>query len=120
MPMDSSYISELLRPYRVSLQFTEKAKQDFQSYHRDQQRLILAMLVKQGQRDPRLRPNGNGIPLYGELQGFAKIKSKSLSLRIVYRPLETEQETVMQVFAIGPRDHDEVYKRAIKRVRDVK
>lgn len=78
------------------------------------------MLVKQGQRDPRLRPNGNGIPLHGELQGFAKIKSKSLRLRIVYRPIETEKETVMQVFAIGPRDHDEVYKTARKRVLNEK
>ncbi|CAB3394124.1 hypothetical protein [Kyrpidia spormannii] len=52
-----------------------------------------------------------------ELAGPAKIKSKSANLRVVYRPVDEEDGTVtMEIIAIGPRDHDKVYKEAARRM----
>ncbi|CAB3393201.1 hypothetical protein [Kyrpidia spormannii] len=52
-----------------------------------------------------------------ELAGLVKIKRKSANLHIVYRPVDDEDANVaMEIIAIGPRDHDKVYKEAARRM----
>lgn len=115
--MDRDRFDEMLRQCGVQVRFTKAAAEDFQSLQKNQQRFVLALILKQAQKNPRLRPAGNGIPLHKELAGLAKIKSKSANLRVVYRPVDEEDGTVtMEIIAIGPRDHDRVYKEAARRI----
>jgi len=65
---------------------------------------------------PLIRPKGVGKPLGKKLIGFTKIKSNQLNIRIVYRPLESAGKILMQIIAIGPRDKDAVYRKAVHRL----
>jgi mRNA interferase RelE/StbE len=59
----------------------------------------------------------------GPLIGFTKNKPKAMSLRIVYRPVESQKlggEIRMEVIAIGPKDREEVYDMAAVRVAQFK
>jgi len=115
--VDRDRFDELLRQYGVRVRFTKAAVEDFHSLQKNQQRFVLALILKQAQKNPRLQPAGNGIPLHKKLAGLAKIKSKSANLRVVYRPVDEQDGTVtMEIIAIGPRDHDKVYKEAARRV----
>ncbi|ADG07440.1 type II toxin-antitoxin system RelE family toxin [Kyrpidia tusciae] len=115
--MDRGRFDELFRQCGVQVRFTRAAAEDFQSLRKNQQRFVLALILKQAQKNPRLRPAGNRIPLNKELAGLAKIKSKSANLRVVYRPVDEGDGTVaMEIIAIGPRDHDKVYKEAARRM----
>ena len=89
----------------------------FKSYHKDQRRTILALILRQAEKNPRMQHNGCGAPLRGELHGMAKIKNKATSLRVVYRPVEQSDGIVlMEIVAIGPREREEVYRLAAQRL----
>jgi len=100
----------------VEVRFSNNARQDFKSYGKGEKTNIIAMLALQAKKGPLLKPGGTGNPLHRELAGFAKIKRKDLSLRIVYRPRQNNGFVVMEVVAIGPRDKDEVYRMAVRRL----
>lgn len=74
------------------------------------------MILKQAQKGADFKPHGNGNQLEPPLHQFAKIKSKSISLRIVYRPVLESEMVEMQVIAIGPRDRNKVYEMATERL----
>ncbi|HEU4964071.1 MAG TPA: hypothetical protein VFV52_09520 [Bacilli bacterium] len=57
--------------------------------------------------------------MHGDLVGFGKIKPKKLGLRIIYRPVHAHLIR-MEVIAIGPRDREQVYALAAKRVTEFK
>ncbi len=108
---------EALERLAIAVQFTPGAARDFRTYHKDQKRAILALILKQAEKNPRMKPGGCGIPLHGELHGLVKIKSKATSLRVVYRPIERPDGTaVMEIIAIGPREREEVYRLAAQRI----
>lgn len=109
-------LNQILLKYGVEVKFSKSAKQDFKSYGKGEKTNILAMLTLQAKKGPLLKPDGNGNPLHKELAGFAKIKRKDLSLRIVYRPRHDGELIVMEVVAIGPRDKEEVYRMATRRL----
>lgn len=109
-------LNQTLRQYGVEVRFSKNAKQDFKSYGKGEKTNIIAMLTLQAKKGPLLKPDGNGNPLHKELAGFAKIKRKDLSLRIVYRPRQNDGLVVIEIIAIGPRDKDEVYRMAVRRL----
>lgn len=109
-------LNQTLRQYGVEVRFSKNAKQDFKSYGKGEKTNIIAMLTLQAKKGPLLKPDGNGNTLHKELAGFAKIKRKDLSLRIVYRPRQNDGLVVIEIIAIGPRDKDEVYRMAVRRL----
>lgn len=110
-------LKELLGPLRVEVVLGEQAVHDLKGY-RKQIHTILALIVAQAKKGPLIKPNGYGEPLLGPLWGFTKIKPKALSLRIVYRPVTLDDTIRMEIIAIGPRDKDQVYEMAVKRLVD--
>lgn len=110
-------LNNILKPYKVEIRFSQKAVNDLRGYNKEQQEIILALIVARAKKGPLIKPNGIGEPLRGELHGFTKIKPKRLGLRIIYRPIQTNR-IIMEIIAIGPRDRDKVYTVATKRLKD--
>lgn len=109
-------IQRLLGPLHVEVVLGEEAVDDLKSY-RKEINTILALIVAQAQKGPLIKPDGYGEPLLGKLLGFTKIKPKSMSLRIVYRPVQLPSGIIrMEIIAIGPRDKNKVYAMATRRV----
>lgn len=109
-------VNALLSDFRVEVRFSQKATDDLASYDHNTQEIIIALIIKRAKAGPLIRPRGLAKPLGKELNGFTKIKPKSLSFRIIYRPVELDDKVQMQVIAIGPRDKDTVYKKAATRM----
>ncbi|WP_137791942.1 hypothetical protein [Bacillus sp. E(2018)] len=109
------FINNILEPYNVIVNFSEKAIDDLDSYNKDLKERIVALVIRRGIKGPLIKPNGLGEPLHGKLRGFTKIKPKKLGIRIIYRPLNNGY-ILMQVIAIGPRDRKKVYKMAATRI----
>lgn len=57
-----------------------------------------------------------GYPLTGDLAGFRKLVVGDNTWRIVYRIDDAKTITVCEIWAIGPRANDEVYREATVRV----
>lgn len=106
----------LLASLGVEVMFTKAAMRDLESYPKGQREQILALIIERARRGPLLKPEGIAESLSGDLRGLAKIKPKHLALRIVYRPVRRNEKVVMEILAIGPRDHDEVYRTAARRL----
>ena len=109
-------LDAILEPLRVRVRFGELAIRELTDYPKDIQKHILALILYRAKAGPLLKPHGLGEPLHGKLIGFTKIKSKSLSLRIIYRPRKIDELIHMEIIAIGPREREEVYRDATKRV----
>ncbi len=110
-------LNEELGKYNVKVKFSKNSLSDYKSYPEGTRKLIVALILKQGtKKNPLLKPEGHGEPLYNKLAGFAKIKPKALSMRIIYRPREIESIVRMEIIAIGPRNKDKVYEMAAKRL----
>lgn len=109
----------LLNKYNTQIMFTSSAMHDYKSFSTGKRQDILKLIIKQAEKGALLKPEGNGNRCEGELHDFAKIKSKKLNLRIIYKPVKLDNDIVqMDVIAIGPRDQLEVYKKAIQRLTD--
>ncbi len=111
-----SMIVSLFDEYRVTVHFGRDARNDFLSFDPNIQETILALIRARAMRGPLCKPKGIGEPLHGELHGFVRIKPKHLGLRIVYRPVQKDETVMMEIIAIGPRDKDQVYRRAARRI----
>lgn len=111
-------INKLLAEKKVEVKFSRNALSDYRSYTEGMRRNIVALILRQAlKKNSLLKPEGNGEPLYNELTGFAKIKPKALSLRIVYRATKLDNEIIrMEIIAIGPRDKEKVYQMAVERL----
>lgn len=72
--------------------------------------------LRRAKQCPLFKPEGVAESLHGSLHGFAKIKPKSLSIRIVYRPVDGKIIR-MEVIAIGPRDKEKSYRMAAQRLQ---
>lgn len=104
----------LLKQYATKLMFTLGAHQDYKSFSSGKRNDILKLILKQAEKIAMLKPD-NGNRCEGSLHDYGKIKSKSLSLRIIYQAILREDGIVqMNIIAIGPRDDMEVYKSAIQ------
>lgn len=111
-------LNEILRQHNVEVKFSKNALSDYKSYPEGSRKLIVALIVRQAtKKNPLLRPGGHGEPLHDNLAGFAKIKPKALSMRIVYRPRQLENGVIrMEIIAIGPKDKEKVYQLAARRL----
>ncbi|WP_141434400.1 hypothetical protein [Bacillus sp. 03113] len=112
-------INQQLGAYNVVVKFCKKASKDLSKYGKGQRNIIIALIINRGKKGPLLKPDGLGEPLGHKnntnLSGFAKIKPKDLSLRIVYRPTKNGK-ILMGIIAIGPKDREKVYKIAAERL----
>jgi mRNA interferase RelE/StbE len=111
-------VNDLLIGHRVSVKFTLEAKKDLANFDQSTQEQILALIVKRAISGPLIKPKGLGQPLGGNLCGLTKIKPKAMTLRIIYKPIENNETVLMQIIAIGPRDKNLVYKKAIRRLTE--
>lgn len=111
-------LNEILRQHNVEVKFSQNSLSDYKSYPEDLRKQIVALIIRQAtKKNPLLKPRGHGEPLHNDLAGFAKIKPKALSLRIIYRPRELDKGFIrMEIIAIGPRDKEKVYQLAIQRL----
>lgn len=111
-------IKQLLGPLNVEVVLGEQAVDDLKGY-RKEINTILALIVAQARKGPLIKPNGYGELLLGKLFGFAKIKPRAMSLRIVYRPVQLPSDVIrMEIIAIGPKDKEKVYELATRRVAE--
>ena len=109
-------LNAILAPLHVRIRFGEQAIRDLADYPKGIQSQILALILHRAKAGSSLKPEGLGEPFRGDLSGFSKIKAKSLSLRIIYRPRRIDGFLHMEIIAIGPRDRKEVYREATRRV----
>ena len=58
-------------------------------------------------------PHVPSAKLHGDLQNTYKIKLRDVGYRLVYEVID--QQLVVMVIAVGKRDHNEAYQRAVKR-----
>src|SRR5690625_1189827 len=103
--------SIIIEKYGVELQFTEEVKKDLKAVNKGKRQSILLEILRRAKTGPLFKPEGIAESLLGSLNGFAKIKSKSLNIRIVYRPVD-DVPIRMEVIAIDPRDKMKAYKLA--------
>jgi len=109
----------LLEKYQTQVMFTASAMQDYKSFSVGKRQDILKLIIKQAEKGALLKPDGNANRCEGVLHECAKIKSKSLNLRVIYKPVKLDTGIVrMDIIAIGPRDGLQVYKMAIQRLAD--
>jgi mRNA interferase RelE/StbE len=118
--MAEKKISAMLKDYKVEVKFSAMAVKDLKGYDKNINEQVIAVIVKRARNGPLIKPKGVGKPLGKELNGFSNIKLKSLNLRIVYRPVEKDDKIFMEIIAIGPRDKDTVYRKAVKRLYEFK
>lgn len=116
MPTVEETLNAILGSFHVEIRFSKKAVEDLTGYNKEQQEKILALILARAKKGPLIKPNGIGEPLHGEFHGLTKIKPKRLGLRVIYRPLQ-ESKIIMEIIAIGPREHDKVYILAAKRLK---
>jgi mRNA interferase RelE/StbE len=62
------------------------AERDFKSFSKGKKEQVLLLILKQAQKGADFKPKVNDNQLNPSLHQFAKIKSKAISLRVVYRP----------------------------------
>ncbi|AIF44538.1 type II toxin-antitoxin system RelE/ParE family toxin [Virgibacillus sp. SK37] len=105
----------ILEKYNVEVKFTEAVRKDLKSVNKGKRQEILLEILRRAKKGPLFKPNGLAESLHVNLNGFARIKSKSLNIRIVYRPVEDEP-ILMEIIAIGPRDKEKAYKLAMERL----
>ncbi|MCA0970815.1 hypothetical protein LCM20_09455 [Halobacillus litoralis] len=105
----------ILDKYNVEVKFTEEVKKDLKSVNKGKRQSILLEILRRAKNGPLFKPEGVAESLHGQLNGFAKIKSKSLNIRIIYRPVD-HQPIRMEIIAIGPRDKKKAYKLAMERL----
>lgn len=106
----------ILEKYNVELRFVEDVKQDIKAINKGHRQTILLEILRRAKQGPLFKPGGVAESLHGDLHGFAKIKSKSLNIRIIYRPVEG-QPIRMEIIAIGPRDKEKAYRMAAERLQ---
>lgn len=106
----------ILEKYNVELRFVEDVKQDIKAINKGHRQTILLEILRRAKQGPLFKPDGVAESLHGDLRGFAKIKSKSLNIRIIYRPVEG-QPIRMEIIAIGPRDKEKAYRMAAERLQ---
>lgn len=110
----------LLDQYRTQVMFSPSAAQDYKSFASGKRQDMLRLIVKQAEKGALFKPEGNANRCEGQLHDYAKIKSKNLNLRIIYKPIQLETGIIqMDIIAIGPRDNMQVYKKAIMRLQQL-
>lgn len=105
----------ILEKYGVELKFTDDVKKDLKAINKRKRQAILLQILRCAKNGPLFKPKGVAESLHGNLNGFAKIKSISLNIRIIYRPID-DKPIRMDVIAIGPRDKEKDYRLAAERL----
>lgn len=105
-----------LEKYNVDLKFIEDVKQDIKAINKGHRQKVLLEILRRAKQGPLFKTDGVAESLHGDLHGFAKIKSKSLNVRIIYRPVDGNP-IKMEVIAIGPRDKEKAYRMASERLQ---
>ncbi|WP_438313173.1 type II toxin-antitoxin system RelE family toxin [Sporosarcina sp. FA9] len=105
----------LINKHNVNLKFIHEVEQDLKGINKGSRTSILALIIRRAIQGPLFVPDGVARSLHGDLSGFAKIKSKSTTIRCIYKPVKTTIPQ-MDVIAIGPRDKSKAYKLAAERL----
>ncbi|MED4487296.1 hypothetical protein P9246_11170 [Aeribacillus pallidus] len=106
----------VLEKYNVDLRFVEDVKQDIKAINKGHRQTVLLEILKRAKQGPLFKPDGAAESLHGDLHGFARIKSKLLNIRVIYRQVEG-RPIRMEVIAIGPRDRKKAYRMAAERLQ---
>lgn len=114
--MSFEQFNDKLLSYGAVVFFSRLAERDFKSFSKGKKNQILLLILKQAQKGADFKPDGNGNQLDPPLHQFAKIKSKAISLRVVYRPVPKNDLIEIQIIAVGPRDKNKVYDLARERL----
>ena len=107
--------SFLVEKYHVELAFIPDVVKDIKAINKGNRTHVLAMIIMRAKQGPLFVPDGVAKSLNGDLNGYAKIKSKSLNVRIIYRPVPGIPIR-MELIAIGPREKKKVYTMAAERL----
>lgn len=110
----------LLKKYHVKLSLTPSAIADLKAINKGSRSNVLLLILRRVEEGAAFVPDGVARSLHGKLRGYAKIKPKSLNLRIIYRPVRQDDYLSMEVIAIGPRNKDKVYLKATERLTKTK
>lgn len=105
----------LVEQYHVELAFIPDVVKDIKAINKGNRTHVLAMIILRAKKGPLFVPDGVAKSLNGDLNGYAKIKSKSLNVRIIYRPVPGSPIR-MELIAIGPREKKKVYTMAAERL----
>lgn len=114
--MVEKLFNAMLKDCSVEVKFSTMAVKDLKGYDQNSREQIIALIVKRACSGPLIRPKGVAKPLGRKLSGFSSIKPKSLNMRIVYRSVKAKDKIFMEVIAIGPRDKNLVYRKAVDRL----
>lgn len=114
--MNFDQFNKDLRSHGAYVFFSKLAERDFKSFSAGKRNEVMVLIYKQAKKGADFKPKGNGNRLNPPLHQFVKIKSKSIALRVIYRPVKKGNLIEMQVIAIGPRDKNKVYKKAQERL----
>lgn len=105
----------LIEQYNVELRFIPEIIQDLKGINKGSRTSILALIIRRAKQGPLFVPDGVAKSLHGKLSGTARIKSKSINVRCIYRPVKSTMIR-MELIAIGPRDKKKAYTLAAERL----
>lgn len=105
-----------MNKYNVELKFAPEVVKDIKAINKGHRTAVLALIIKRAKQGPLFIPDGVAETLHGNLHGFAKIKSNSLKISIIYRPIKNEIVR-MEIIAIGPKDKEKAYELAANRLK---
>jgi mRNA interferase RelE/StbE len=103
-----------------TVEFLESAKKDLDAFDPSFRRSIERLIDRVAENPLPKNEGGYGEPLghrHGKnLTGLCKIKLLKLGVRVVYRLVRTEENT-MKIVVIAARADDEVYHMAAERIK---
>lgn len=99
------------------LSYLPEVDKDFNKIGKTEEKMVRKAIEKTLQNPLPMSEGGYGKPLGNrggsDLRGLLKIKLKRIGIRVVYKVVRTETETL--VIVIGAREDDEVYSIAQSR-----
>ncbi len=103
----------ILEKYNIELKFVPDVHKDIKAINKGNRTTVLAEIIRRTKQGPLFSPKGVAETLHGNLHELAEIKSNSLKIRIVYRPVD-DDPIRMEVIFIGPRDKEMAYRWPLK------
>ena len=100
-----------MKTWKIKL--TEEAHEDFKNLDGSQRKVVLKQLVKLERNPSYGKPLGKKLGI--DLTGFYKLYADRKRIRIIY----TVEEAEVKVVAIDRREDMEVYRIAVKRVKEL-
>ncbi len=101
------------------IDYHPEAKRELKELDGFQRKVVLKAIIKVSENPLPYTEGGYGKPLGNKsgnnLTELLKIKLKGLGLRVVYKLMKAEADTIMRIIVISVREDNEVYDIAAKR-----